>query len=66
VVLGSVTLAGCTVPTPPEPFAEVPTCSDGKFAFEIVTYYPFEERQQAVHDHEQGDTIKPIRRISEP
>ena len=39
----------------------------GRFPIdEIVTYYPFEEIEQAVHDHEQGETIKPIIRMSEP
>jgi aryl-alcohol dehydrogenase len=39
----------------------------GRFPFdEIVTYYPFEEIEQAVHDHERGDTIKPIVRMSDP
>lgn len=38
----------------------------GRFPFdEIVTYYPFEEIEQAVHDHEEGDTIKPILRMSD-
>lgn len=39
----------------------------GRFPFdEIITYYPFEEIERAVHDHEQGDTIKPIIRMSDP
>jgi aryl-alcohol dehydrogenase len=31
-----------------------------------VTYYDFEDIEQAVEDSEQGDTIKPILRVSEP
>jgi len=39
----------------------------GKFPFdELVTYYDFEEIQQAVEDSERGDSIKPVLRISEP
>ncbi len=39
----------------------------GKFPFdELVTYYDFEEIEQAVEDSESGDTIKPILRMSEP
>jgi aryl-alcohol dehydrogenase len=39
----------------------------GKFPFdELVTYYDFEEIEQAIEDSENGDSIKPILRISEP
>ncbi|WP_408960530.1 NAD(P)-dependent alcohol dehydrogenase [Natrinema sp. 74] len=38
-----------------------------KFPFdELVTYYDFEEIEQAVEDSESGETIKPVLRISEP
>ncbi|RDI72648.1 NAD(P)-dependent alcohol dehydrogenase [Halopelagius longus] len=39
----------------------------GKFPFdELVTYYDFEEIEQAVEDSENGDAIKPVLRVSEP
>ena len=39
----------------------------GKFPFdELVTYYDFEEIQQAVEDSEEGSSIKPVLRVSEP
>lgn len=39
----------------------------GKFPFdEFVTYYEFEEIQEAVEDSEEGSSIKPILRVSEP
>ncbi|APE96489.1 NAD(P)-dependent alcohol dehydrogenase [Halodesulfurarchaeum formicicum] len=39
----------------------------GKFPFDrLLTEYPFEEIQQAVADHEAGDVIKPVLRVSEP
>lgn len=39
----------------------------GRFPFdELVTYYPFEEIETAVHEHESGEVIKPILRVSEP
>ncbi|UIP00449.1 NAD(P)-dependent alcohol dehydrogenase [Halobaculum sp. CBA1158] len=39
----------------------------GKFPFdELVTYYDFEEIEQAVADSESGETIKPVLRVSEP
>jgi aryl-alcohol dehydrogenase len=39
----------------------------GKFPFdELVTYYDFDEIEQAVEDSESGDTIKPVLRMSEP
>ncbi len=39
----------------------------GKFPFdELVTYYDFEDIEQAVEDSESGDTIKPVLRMSEP
>ncbi|RBI58374.1 NAD(P)-dependent alcohol dehydrogenase [halophilic archaeon] len=39
----------------------------GKFPFdELVTYYDFEQIEQAVEDSENGDTIKPILRVSKP
>lgn len=38
----------------------------GKFPFdELVTYYDFEEIEQAVKDSEDGESIKPILRVSE-
>ena len=59
-------LMGSAVPT-----EFIPTLVElnrqGRFPFdEIVTYYPFEEIEQAVRDHEAGDTIKPILRMSDP
>jgi aryl-alcohol dehydrogenase len=39
----------------------------GKFPFdELVTYYDFEEIEHAVEEHEAGETIKPILRMSDP
>lgn len=39
----------------------------GKFPFdELVTYYDFDEIERAVAEHEAGETIKPILRMSEP
>ncbi|WP_049985287.1 NAD(P)-dependent alcohol dehydrogenase [Halobellus rufus] len=39
----------------------------GKFPFdELVTYYDFEEIEQAVEDSEEGSSIKPVLRVSEP
>lgn len=39
----------------------------GKFPFdELVIDYDFEEMEEAVEDSENGDSIKPILRISEP
>ena len=39
----------------------------GKFPFdELVTYYDFEEIEQAVEDSENGDVIKPVLRVGEP
>jgi len=39
----------------------------GKFPFdELVTYYDFEDVEQAVHDSETGQAIKPVLRVSEP
>ncbi|WP_339102242.1 NAD(P)-dependent alcohol dehydrogenase [Haloterrigena salinisoli] len=39
----------------------------GKFPFdELVTYYDFDEIEQAVEDSESGETIKPVLRMSEP
>ncbi|KDE59438.1 alcohol dehydrogenase [Halostagnicola sp. A56] len=39
----------------------------GKFPFdELVTYYDFDEIEQAVEDSENGRTIKPVLRVSEP
>lgn len=39
----------------------------GKFPFdELVTYYDFDEIEQAVEDSEEGRTIKPVLRVSEP
>ncbi|SNR23296.1 NAD(P)-dependent alcohol dehydrogenase [Halorubrum vacuolatum] len=39
----------------------------GKFPFdELITYYEFEEIEQAVEDSESGETIKPVLRMSEP
>ncbi|PSQ23344.1 alcohol dehydrogenase [Halobacteriales archaeon QS_8_65_32] len=39
----------------------------GKFPFdEIVTYYDFDGIERAVSEHEAGETIKPILRMSEP
>ncbi|QSX00152.1 NAD(P)-dependent alcohol dehydrogenase [Haloterrigena alkaliphila] len=39
----------------------------GKFPFdELVTYYEFDEIEQAVADSENGKTIKPILRVGEP
>ncbi|GGM66743.1 aryl-alcohol dehydrogenase [Halarchaeum rubridurum] len=38
----------------------------GKFPFdELVTYYDFDEIEQAVADSESGETIKPVLRVSE-
>ena len=38
----------------------------GKFPFdEIVTYYDFEEIEQAVEDQEAGEVVKPILRVGE-
>lgn len=38
----------------------------GKFPFdELVTYYDFEDIEQAVEDSEEGDTIKPVLRMSD-
>lgn len=38
----------------------------GKFPFdELVTYYDFEDIEQAVEDSESGDTIKPVLRMSD-
>jgi aryl-alcohol dehydrogenase len=59
-------LMGSTVPKEFIPTL-VKLHEQGRFPMdEIVTYYPFEEIQQAVHDHESGETIKPIVRMSEP
>jgi len=39
----------------------------GKFPFdELITYYDFDEIEQAVEDSERGETIKPVLRMSEP
>lgn len=39
----------------------------GKFPFdEIVTYYDFEDIEQAVKEQEAGEVIKPVLRMSEP
>lgn len=39
----------------------------GEFPFdELVTYYDFEDIEQAVEEHESGETIKPIVRMSDP
>ncbi|WP_435064617.1 NAD(P)-dependent alcohol dehydrogenase [Halobaculum sp. EA56] len=39
----------------------------GKFPFdEIVTYYDFDDIEEAVADSESGETIKPVLRVSEP
>jgi len=38
----------------------------GKFPFdELITYYDFEDIEQAVADSESGETIKPVLRVSE-
>lgn len=38
---------------------------DGKFPFEkLVTFYDFEDINKAIHDSHEGNTIKPILRIS--
>lgn len=39
----------------------------GKFPFdELVTYYDFDDIERAVEEHEEGTTIKPVLRVSEP
>lgn len=39
----------------------------GKFPFdELITYYGFKEIEQAVEDSEEGRSIKPVLRVSEP
>lgn len=39
---------------------------DGEFPFdELITYYDFEDIEQAVQDHENGETIKPVLKVNE-